>query len=65
MLKLTGLRIEGDGFVPRSEIVLRLTANTTKGEPGQVASFYRWLGQQPGVRATKIDGVRGFRGLAQ
>ena len=66
LLSLAGLRIEGDGFIPRKEIHLRLTANSsTRLEDGKLASFYRWLEQQPGVRAVKIDGVRGFRGLAQ
>lgn len=55
-----GLRIEGDDFIARKDIVVRMNG---KLDDGKLASFYRWLDQQPGVRAEKAHGVRGFRGL--
>ncbi len=64
-LKASGFRIEGDEFIERSEIVLRLAQNTTRMEDGKMASFYRWLEKQEGVKATNLRGKRGFRGLKQ
>lgn len=61
---LTGLRIEGDDFLARAEVFKRLLASGSKlADVNKVASFYRWLERQDGVKAVKQKGTNGFRGL--
>ncbi len=64
MLKRAGLRVEGNEFVSRKDILVRLDGKLD-ALSGRAASFYRWLGNQPGVTPFKdASGQRGFKGLA-
>jgi hypothetical protein len=63
-LRLCGLKLDGNDFMPRSEIVSRLRAAGFRFQAGELASFYRWL-KAAGAREHKADGVRGYLGVKQ